>query len=91
MSAADVVSIVIVTWKGDNLLRACLDSLARIYATAMQSGRSISETSSIRLRVTGAGGGRLVMLPMFACAAFVRSPRCLLRAVGIVAKGRRPE
>lgn len=35
--------------------------------------------------------GRLVMLPMFACAAFIRSPRCLLRAVGIVAKGRRPE
>lgn len=35
--------------------------------------------------------GRLVMLPAFTCAAFVRSPRCLLRAVGLGAKGARPE
>lgn len=34
MSAAEDVSIVIVTWKGDALLRACLGSLARVYGSA---------------------------------------------------------
>lgn len=36
MNAADAVSVVIVTWKGDDLLRACLDSLARVYGTALE-------------------------------------------------------
>ena len=31
------VSVVIVTWKGDDLLKDCLDSLARVYGTALET------------------------------------------------------
>ena len=37
LTAAERVSVVIVTWKGDGLLRDCLGSLARVYGTALET------------------------------------------------------